>query len=98
MKIRLLFIAILSCLPLAASLADQTDDVKAQINKIKKSSQYIYAESTAPTETDARHYAEEKLYEEVNAWVATQKKMKKRQFSLMQGRYCRKNNYNDSVI
>lgn len=77
MKIRLLFIAILSCLPLVASLADQTDDVKAQINKIKKSSQYIYAESTAPTETDARHYAEEKLYEEVNAWVATQKKMKK---------------------
>lgn len=77
MNIRLLLTTILSCLPLVALLADQTDDVKAQINKIKKSTQYIYAESTAPTEADARHYAEEKLYEEVNAWVATQKKIKK---------------------
>lgn len=77
MNIRLLLTAILSCLPLVTLLADQTDEVKEQINKIKKSTQYIYAESTAPTEADARNYAEEKLYEEVNVWVATQKKMKK---------------------
>lgn len=74
---RLFLTAILSCLPLVALLADQTDEIKKQINRIKKSTQYIYAESTAPTEADARNYAEEKLYEEVNAWVATQKKMKK---------------------
>lgn len=74
---RLFLTALLSCLPLVALLADQTDEVKKQINRIKKSTQYIYAESTAPTEADARNYAEEKLYEEVNTWVATQKKMKK---------------------
>ena len=56
--------------------AGSVDDVKKQINQIKKSSQYIYAESTAPTEADARTYAEERLYDEVNKWVATQKKLK----------------------
>lgn len=76
MNIRLSLIAILSCLPFIVSLADQTEEVKEQINKIKKSTQYIYAESTATTEADAKHYAEEKLYEGINAWVATQKKMK----------------------
>lgn len=77
MKTRLLITAILSCLPLVILLGDQPDMVKKEINRIKKSTQYIYAESTASTEADARNYAEEKLYEEVNAWVATQKKMKK---------------------
>ena len=76
MNIRLLLIAILSCLPLVTLFADQTDEVKKQINKIKKSTQYIYAESTASSEDEARSYAEERLYEEVNTWVATQKKMK----------------------
>ena len=76
MNTRLLLTIILSCLPFVRLLADQTDEVKEQINKIKKSTQYIYAESTASTEADARNYAEQKLYEEVNAWVATQKKMK----------------------
>ncbi|MCZ8372412.1 hypothetical protein O6P32_06770 [Phocaeicola sp. KGMB11183] len=63
--------------PLFAQQNDNTDEIKKQINKIKKNNQYIYAESTAPTETDARNYAEEKLYEEVNAWVETQRKLKK---------------------
>lgn len=60
----------------ATVMAGPVEDVKKEINKIKKSSQYIYAESTAPTEKDARAYAEERLYDEVNKWVATQKKMK----------------------
>lgn len=72
-----LFAFILAWLPLFSLFADQTDEVKKQINKIKKSSQYIYAESTAPTEADARSYAESKLYEEINKWVATQRKLKK---------------------
>lgn len=67
---------VLACLSLSAVWAGDVDDVKKQINKIKKSSQYIYAESTAPTEADARAYAEERLYDEVNKWVATQKKLK----------------------
>lgn len=77
MKKNCLFAIILAWLPLFSLFADQTDEVKKQINKIKKSSQYIYAESTAPTEADARSYAESRLYEEVNAWVATQRKLKK---------------------
>jgi len=76
-KKNILFAVILAWLPLFSLFADQTDEVKKQINKIKKSSQYIYAESTAPTEADARSYAESRLYEEVNAWVATQRKLKK---------------------
>ncbi|MCR8917726.1 hypothetical protein [Bacteroides sp. ET225] len=58
------------------ALAESVDDVKKQINKVKKSSQYIYAESTASTEEDARAYAEERLYDNVNKWVATRKKMR----------------------
>lgn len=76
MNIRFLLTVLISCLPVAAIFADQTDEVKKQINKIKKNTQYIYAESTAPTEADAQNYAEEKLYDEINKWVATQKKMK----------------------
>ena len=76
MNRRILMMFVLACLSLSAIWAGDVDDVKKQINKIKKSSQYIYAESTAPTEADARAYAEERLYDEVNKWVATQKKMK----------------------
>ena len=77
MKMRFLFITLLSCFSFTELFAGQpVDEVKKQINKIKKSSQYIYAESTAPTEEEAKSYAEEKLCDEVNSWVATQKKLK----------------------
>lgn len=74
---RIMWWMLFSCylMPMAM-FAGPVDDVKKQINQIKKSSQYIYAESTAPTEADARAYAEERLYDEVNKWVATQKKLK----------------------
>ena len=73
---RILLSITLCLLSLTAAQAGPVDDVKKEINKIKKSSQYIYAESTAPTEEDARAYAEERLFDEVNKWVSTQKKMK----------------------
>lgn len=73
---RILLSITLCLLSLTAAQAEPVDDVKKEINKIKKSSQYIYAESTAPTEEDARAYAEERLFDEVNKWVSTQKKMK----------------------
>ena len=72
---RILLSIALCLLSLASAFGQTTDDIKKQINKIKKSSQYIYAEATAPTEKDARTYAEERLFDEVNKWVATQKKM-----------------------
>lgn len=86
MRLRILFAFAVACLPVFSLFADEVEDIKRQINKIKKSSQYIYAESTAPTEADARNYAESKLYEEVNAWVATQKKIKKSQSLVVNNR------------
>ncbi len=49
---------------------------KAEINKIKKSDSYIYAEATLATPEEAAAFAEELLYHEINKWVATQKKLK----------------------
>lgn len=71
-----MLLAIAFCCFSVIALAESVDDVKKQINKVKKSSQYIYAESTASTEEDARAYAEERLYDNVNKWVATRKKMR----------------------
>lgn len=55
--------------------ADNNEDLKKQINQIKKNSQYIYAEVTAATEIEAKDLAEEILYSEINEWVAKQKKL-----------------------
>lgn len=57
-------------------MATDTDALKKQINSIKKSSQYIYAEATAATEAEAKGLAEEILYEEINAWVNSKKKLR----------------------
>lgn len=56
--------------------AQTVDEKKKEINKIKKSSQYIYAEATAATEQEAKELAEEILYQEINEWVASQKKLR----------------------
>lgn len=56
--------------------AQNTDEIKKEINKIKKDSKYIYAESTANSEEEARLFAEEVLYDEINQWAASQKKMR----------------------
>ncbi len=70
----LLLLGAMTLLPLAAQTSS-VDDVKKQINIIKKSPDYIYAESTAPTEEAAKAAAETALYDDVNKWAATQKKM-----------------------
>ena len=52
------------------------NDVKAQINDIKKKTNlYIYGEATAATAQDAQDLAEEILYDEINKWAATRKKL-----------------------
>lgn len=56
--------------------AQTVDEKKKEINKIKKNSQYIYAEATAATEQEAKDLAEEILYQEINEWTATQKKLR----------------------
>ncbi len=68
--------SLLTLLPATQAPAMDTDAVKAEINKVKKSNSYIYAESTAPLESDAKEQAESMLYNNVNAWAATQKKLR----------------------
>ena len=57
-------------------MAQEVQEVKAQINDIKKkTSVYLYSEITAATEQEARDLAEELLYDEINKWAATKKKL-----------------------
>ena len=59
----------------AFATADGNDETKKKINSIKKDSQYLYAEATASTEDEAHDIAEEILYDEINEWAATKKKL-----------------------
>ena len=59
----------------AAQAKKQNNEIKKQINSIKKSSQYLYGEVTAPTLEEAKNLAQESLYEKINEWVATKKKL-----------------------
>lgn len=76
MKARTLITAALMLMASSYAHADDVEEAKKQINSIKKSSQYIYAEATAATESEAKDIAEEMLYEEINSWAASQKKLK----------------------
>ncbi len=76
MKIRNLFIVGL-LLPFLGLSAQAADEKKKEINRIKKNNLYIYAEATAATEEEAKNLAEEILYQEINEWAATQKKLQK---------------------
>lgn len=49
------------------------EEKKQEINAIKKSSDYIYAEATMAEQQAAIDLAKEILYQNVNAWVAKQK-------------------------
>lgn len=54
--------------------AQNNDDTKAQINKIKRSTQYLSAEATMATEEEALNLARELLVAEINDWVASKRK------------------------
>lgn len=56
--------------------AQQADDKKKEINKIKKSSLYLSAEMTMPDKEEAMETALELLQMEVQRWVAEKKKRK----------------------
>ena len=65
-------VALFSCIP---TFSQKTiEDKKTEINAIKKSSDYIYAETTMPDQEAAINLATEILYQNVNEWVAKQKK------------------------
>lgn len=76
MRIRVLALLSLFLTAWCGGMAQDVQEVKAQINDIKKkTSVYIYAEVTAASEQEARDLAEEFLYEEINKWAATKKKL-----------------------
>lgn len=55
--------------------AQQTDELKKEINKIKKSSQYLYAETTMNEPEEALSTALEILMKDAQKWVAENKKL-----------------------
>ncbi len=59
------------------SLWGQTDadTQKKEINKVKKSNQYLYGEATMATQEEAMLLAEDLLYSNINQWIAEQKKL-----------------------
>ncbi|PXV65012.1 hypothetical protein CLV62_10810 [Dysgonomonas alginatilytica] len=56
-----------------------TDKQKEEINKIKKSKNYIYGEATLPNQEEALKLAKEILVNNINEWVSGEKKIKQSQ-------------------
>ena len=75
MRIKTILLFIGMTLTYGMVSAQTTDEMKKEINKIKKNSQYIYAEAVSTTKEDAAGLAEELLADEVNSWAASQKKL-----------------------
>lgn len=74
-KIRMAVILAVTLFSCASILAQNTvDEKKREINAIKKNSDYIYAEATMADQQAAIDLAKEILYQNVNEWVAKQKK------------------------
>ena len=74
MKTKLLLTLLFSCFSLVFGFAN--DDVKKEINRVKKNNQYIYAESTASTLEEAKDFAEELLLNRINEWVAKKRSLR----------------------
>lgn len=74
--IRKLLLTVSLAFVVSGLFAQQTDgEQKKEINRIKKSSLYLYGEATMETEQEAKDLAQELLYANINEWVAGQKKM-----------------------
>lgn len=77
MKTKINWVILLLILFLAGSVqAQQVEEQKKEINRIKKSSLYLYAETTMSSQQEAQETAEELLQKEAQRW-AQQKRQKK---------------------
>lgn len=77
MKTKINWVILLLILFLAGSVqAQQVEEQKKEINRIKKSSLYLYAETTMSNQQEAQETAEELLQKEAQRW-AQQKRQKK---------------------
>ena len=72
---RILCVAVMAATFISSASAQQsTEEQKKEINKIKKSSSYIYAEATLPDQQSAIDLAKDILHQNINEWVSKQKK------------------------
>lgn len=74
MKTKFCLMLLLVLQTLTGSYAQQTEEQKKEINKIKKSSLYLYAETTMPDKEEAMMTAIDMLKDEVQRWVSEKKK------------------------
>lgn len=71
-----LFLSVCAALMTLGMSAQNAEDIKKQIANIKRSTAiYITGEATAQTPEDARNMAEENLYNNINEWAATKKRL-----------------------
>ena len=75
MNKRLYIFALLLSFVMAA-FAQSTEEQKKLINSIKKSKSYLYAEITTTDQQTASDLAEEMLNQEINKYIAEQKKLR----------------------
>lgn len=71
-----LFLTFILMACLSAGAQENQAELKNKVNKIKKSPDYIYAETTRETAEEAKSAAEEQLYNNINIWVAQEKKLR----------------------
>ena len=71
-----LFLTFILMACLSAGAQENQAELKSKVNESKKSSDYIYAETTRETAEEAKSAAEEQLYNNINIWVAQEKKLR----------------------
>ena len=76
MKTKFYWILLFLLSAIMGSYAQQTEDQKKEINKIKKSSLYLYAETTMPDKEEAMATAIDILQREAQKWVNEKRKKK----------------------
>lgn len=74
MKTKFCLMLLLVLQTLTGSYAQQTEEQKKEINKIKKSSLYLYAETTMSDKEEAMMTAIDMLKDEAQRWVSEKKK------------------------
>ena len=76
MKTKFYWILLFLLSAIMGSYAQQTEDQKKEINKIKKSSLYLYAETTMPDKEEAMATAIDILQREAQKWFNEKRKKK----------------------
>jgi len=75
MRLRILLIFSLLTSVFFCYAQQDIEQIKREINKVKKSNSYLYGEANAETEEEAHNIAEEILYKEINDWASKKKKL-----------------------